>query len=245
MKIHTPGRRSDKESDIADQVSWGRLLIGIIILVALPAVILFGSSGRLDWDMAWVYIGLTAAFSLGSRIFFLWKTPDLATERVQASDKEDTEPWDKVLMPLGIFVATVMLIVAGLDKRFEWSSNLSLSLHSTAFVITAMGYSLGTWATVANRFFSSVARIQREREHVVVTTGPYQYVRHPGYAGAVVTSHATPLLLGSLWALIPAALTVCQLIIRTALEDRFLQDELEGYHNYATQVRYRLLPRVW
>jgi protein-S-isoprenylcysteine O-methyltransferase Ste14 len=245
MSIHTPDRRSDKESDITGQVSWGRPLIGIMILFVLPAMILLGSSGRLDWDMAWVYVGLTAAFSLGSRITMLWKTPDLIAERGQASDKEDTESWDKVLMPLGIVVATVMLIVAGLDKRFEWSPNLPLLLHSTAFVITALGYSLGTWATVANRFFSSVARIQREREHVVVTTGPYQYVRHPGYAGTIVTSLATPLLLGSLWALIPAALTVCQLIIRTSLEDRFLQDELEGYHDYATQVRYRLLPGVW
>jgi protein-S-isoprenylcysteine O-methyltransferase Ste14 len=245
MNIHTPDRRSDEESDIAGPVSWGQLLIGIIILFTLPAVVLFGSSGRLDWDMAWVYVGLTTAFSLGSRIFILWKTPDLAAERGQASEKEDTEPWDKVLMPLGIIVATAILTVAGLDKRFEWSPNLPLLLHSTAFVIMALGYSLGTWATVANRFFSSVARIQREREHVVVTTGPYQYVRHPGYAGAIVTSLATPLLLGSLWALIPAALTVCQLIIRTALEDRFLQDELEGYHDYATQVRYRLLPGVW
>jgi protein-S-isoprenylcysteine O-methyltransferase Ste14 len=138
-----------------------------------------------------------------------------------------------------------MLVVAGLDKRFAWSPRLPLLLHGTAFVIIGLGYSLSTWATVANRFFSAVARIQREREHVVVTTGPYQYVRHPGYAGAIVTSLATPLLLGSLWALVPAALAVCQLVIRTALEDRFLQDELEGYHHYAAQVRYRLLPGVW
>ena len=245
MNIHTPDRRSDKESNKASQVSWGRLLIGIVVLLALPAVILFGSSGRLDWDMAWFYIGLTAAFSLGSRIYILWKTPDLAAERGQASEKEDTEPWDKVLMPLGMIIAIVMLIVAGLDKRFDWSPNLPFLLYGAAFVIMALGYALGTWATVANRFFSSVARIQREREHVVVTRGPYQYVRHPGYAGAIVTSLATPLLLGSLWALIPAALAACQLIIRTALEDRFLQNELEGYCDYATQVRFRLLPGVW
>jgi protein-S-isoprenylcysteine O-methyltransferase Ste14 len=245
MDIGTPNRRSDEKSDVTRQVSWGRLLIGIIILLVLPVAILFGSSRRLNWDMAWVYVGLTAAFSLVSRIIMLWKTPDLAAERGQALDKEDTESWDKVLMPIGIIVVTITLIVAGLDKRFEWSPNLPLLVHITAFATMALGYSLSTWATVANRFFSSVARIQRERGHVVVTTGPYRYVRHPGYAGTVVTSLATPLLLGSLWALVPAALTACQLIIRTALEDRFLQDELEGYHDYATQVRYRLLPGVW
>ena len=245
MNINTPNRQSDEKSDITGQVSWGRLLIGIIIMLVLPAVILFGSSGRLHWGMAWVYIGMITAFTVGSRIIMLRKNPDLIAERGQALDKEDTEPWDKVLMPLGIIVAIVMLIVAGLDKRFEWSPNLPLLLHITAFVITALGYSLGTWATLVNRFFSAVVRIQRDREHTVVTSGPYHLIRHPGYAGAVVTSLATPLLLGSLWALIPAALVVCQLIIRTALEDRTLQEELEGYHDYAARVRYRLLPGVW
>ena len=245
MNINTPNRQSDEKPDITGQVSWGRLLIGIIIMLVLPAVILFGSSGRLNWDMAWVYVGLAAAFSLGSRIIMLWKTPELIAERGQALDKEDTEPWDKVLMPLGIIVATVMLIVAGLDKRFEWSPNLPLMLLITAFVITALGYSLSTWATLVNRFFSAVVRIQRDREHTVVTSGPYRLIRHPGYAGALVTSLAIPLLLGSLWALIPAALVVCLLILRTALEDRTLQEKLDGYREYAGRVRYRLLPGVW
>jgi protein-S-isoprenylcysteine O-methyltransferase Ste14 len=245
MNINTPTGEVDEKSDPIEGVGLGRMLIGAFILLALPAVILFGSSGRLDWGMAWVYVGLTTAFSLGSRIIMQWKIPELIAERGQALDKEDTEPWDKVLMPLGIIVAIVMLIVAGLDKRFEWSPNLPLLLYITAFVITALGYSLGTWATLVNRFFSAVARIQRDREHTVVTSGPYRLIRHPGYAGGVVTSLATPLLLGSLWALIPATFAVCLLIIRTALEDRTLQEELEGYHDYAAGVRYRLLPGVW
>ena len=239
MNTNTPTK------EVTERVGWGRLLIGAFILMALPAVILFGSSGRLDWGMAWVYVGLTTAFSLGSRIIMLWKTPELVVERGQSLDKEDTEPWDKVLMPLNIIGPTVMLFVAGLDKRFEWSPNLPLMLQITAFVITALGYSLGTWATLVNRFFSAVVRIQRDREHTVVTSGPYRLIRHPGYAGALVTSLAIPLLLGSLWALIPAALVVCLLILRTALEDRTLQEKLDGYREYAGRVRYRLLPGVW
>jgi protein-S-isoprenylcysteine O-methyltransferase Ste14 len=239
MNTNTPTK------EVTERVGWGRLLIGAFILMALPAVILFGSSGRLDWRMAWVYVGLTTAFSLGSRIIMLRKTPELVVERSQSLDKEDTEPWDKVLMPLNIIGPTVMLFVAGLDKRFEWSPNLPLMLLITAFVITALGYSLSTWATLVNRFFSAVVRIQRDRGHTVVSSGPYRLIRHPAYAGTVVTSLATPLVLGSLWALIPAALAVCLLIIRTALEDRTLQEELEGYHDYATGVRYRLLPGVW
>jgi protein-S-isoprenylcysteine O-methyltransferase Ste14 len=245
MNINNLAGEVDERSDTSEEIGLRRLLIGAFFLIALPAVILFGSSGRLDWGMAWVYVGLTTAFSLGSRIIMQWKTPELIAERGQPLDKEDAEPWDKVLMPLGIIVAIVMLIVAGLDKRFEWSPNLPLLLHITAFVITALGYSFGTWATSVNRFFSAVVRIQRDRGHTVVSSGPYRLIRHPGYAGTVVTSLATPLLLGSLWALIPAALAVCLLIIRTALEDRTLQEELEGYHDYAARVRYRLLPGVW
>ena len=245
MNTNTPPGEVDEKSDTIEGVSLGRLLIGAFILIALPAVILFGSSGRLDWGMAWVYVGLTTAFSLGSRIIMQLKTPELIAERGQFEQKEGIKPWDKVLMPLGIIVAIFMLIVAGLDKRFEWSPNLPLLLHITAFVITALGYSLSTWATLVNRFFSAIVRIQRDRGHTVVSSGPYHLIRHPGYAGTVVTSLATPLLLGSLWALIPAALAVCLLIIRTALEDRTLQEELEGYHDYATGVRYRLLPGVW
>lgn len=245
MNTDTPTGEVDENSDTTEAVGLGRLLIAAFILIALPAVILFGSSGRLDWGMAWVYVGLTTAFSLGSRIIMRWKTPELIAERGRFSQKEGIKPWDKVLMPLGIIVATFMLIVAGLDKRFEWSPNLPLLFHITAFVITALGYSLSTWATLVNRFFSAVVRIQRDRGHTVVSSGPYRLIRHPGYAGGVVTSLATPLLLGSLWALIPAALAVCLLIVRSALEDRTLQEELEGYHDYATGVRYRLLPGVW
>lgn len=245
MNNNSPNRQSDVHSDLTDQVSWGQLLRGIIILLALPVVILFGSSGQLQWGMAWIYVGLTTAFSLGSRIIMLWKNPELAAERGQALAKEDSEPWDKVLMPLGIIIFIIVLIVAGLDKRFEWSPDLPLLLHVAAFVITVLGYSFSSWATVANKFFSSVVRIQRDREHTVVTAGPYRLVRHPAYAGTIVTSLATPLLLGSLWALIPAALAVCQLVVRTALEDKTLQVELEGYHDYAARVRYRLLPGVW
>lgn len=245
MNSNTPTVEVDERPGTTKGIGLGRLLIGAFILMALPAVILFGSSGRLDWGMAWVYVGLTTAFSLGSRIIMQWKTPELIAERGKFSQKEGIKLWDKVLMPLGIIVAIVMLIVAGLDKRFEWSPNLPLLLHITAFVITALGYSLSTWATLVNRFFSAVVRIQRDREHTVVTSGPYRLIRHPGYAGALVSSLAIPLLLGSLWALIPAALVVCLLILRTALEDRTLQEKLDGYREYAGRVRYRLLPGVW
>jgi protein-S-isoprenylcysteine O-methyltransferase Ste14 len=111
--------------------------------------------------------------------------------------------------------------------------------------IAILGFLVTDWAVVSNKFFSGVVRIQKDRGHTVVTTGPYRYVRHPGYVGAILTNIATPVILGSLWALIPAGLVVCITIIRTLFEDRILQEELDGYQSYAKQVRYRLLPNIW
>lgn len=240
MNTNTPAK------DVINQVNWVRLLIAAIIMLALPAVILFVSSGNLKWGMAWVYIGLTTAFGLGSRIIMLWKTPDLVAERGQALGKEDTASWDKILMPLvAILGPTVMLVIAGLDERFEWSPDLPQTLQITALVITVLGYFLGVWSTIVNRYFSAVVRIQKERGQTVVTSGPYQYVRHPGYAGGILANLAIPFLLDSLWALVPAVLVNCLIVIRTALEDNTLQEKLDGYRDYAKRVRYRLMPGLW
>jgi protein-S-isoprenylcysteine O-methyltransferase Ste14 len=98
---------------------------------------------------------------------------------------------------------------------------------------------------LTNEFFSRDVRIQEDRGHAVVSDGPYRLVRHPGYAGFIVATLATPLVLGSLWALIPAALATAGLVVRTALEDRTLKEELDGYREFAQQTRYRLLPGIW
>jgi protein-S-isoprenylcysteine O-methyltransferase Ste14 len=136
-------------------------------------------------------------------------------------------------------------ILAGLDVRFEWTAQMPLTLQIAALVIAALGYALGTWAMAANAFFSKVVRIQEDRGHAVATGGPYRYVRHPGYTGTIASELATPIMLGSLWALIPGGLAALLFVIRTALEDRTLHEELDGYRDYARRVRYRLLPGIW
>ena len=136
-------------------------------------------------------------------------------------------------------------IVAGLDVRYGWTGGIPLWLHIVTLVIAALGYALGTWAMAANAFFSQIVRIQDDRGHTVVTDGPYQFVRHPGYVGTIAFELATPIMLGSLWALIAGVLAALLLVVRTALEDRILHKELEGYAEYAQQTRYRLLPGVW
>jgi len=95
-----------------------------------------------------------------------------------------------------------------------------------------------------DKFYGRVVRIQKERGHHVIADGPYHYLRHPGYLGQIIFSLASALALGSLWTLIPSGLFAALLVVRSALEDRTLQEELEGYKEYAQRVRFRLMPRI-
>jgi protein-S-isoprenylcysteine O-methyltransferase Ste14 len=138
-----------------------------------------------------------------------------------------------------------MMIVAGLDERFGWSPQVLLTPRLVALAVMVSGYVVGTWAMAVNRYYSAVVRIQKDRGQTVVTDGPYRFVRHPSYATGIVSSLMIPILLGSLWALIPTILVALGTIIRTVLEDKTLLEELDGYKEYATQTRYRLLPGIW
>jgi len=130
-------------------------------------------------------------------------------------------------------------------SHFGWSSPKPLSVHLIGMGAVALGFALFMWAMVSNAYFSEVVRIQEDRGHQVATDGPYRFVRHPGYSGAILAFLGTPLLLGSWWALIPTGFGVGGYILRTALEDKTLQLELEGYQAYTEQVHYRLIPGVW
>lgn len=220
-----------------------RMFVAILksALVALVmAVVLFLVAGRWDWIMGWVYTGLVLLSAVAS---VLAAGPDLLAER--SAIPQGAKRWD---VPLSILVARVgplvTVLVAALDERMGWSS-VAAWLQWVSVVVALLSMAFAAWAMAVNRFFSAVVRIQADRGHQVVTGGPYRFVRHPGYAGSVLFQLATPLILGSLWALIPAALTVAVLVLRTAREDRTLQAELEGYMEYAHRVRYRLLPGVW
>jgi protein-S-isoprenylcysteine O-methyltransferase Ste14 len=138
-----------------------------------------------------------------------------------------------------------LYVVGGLDERHGWSVGIALAGQIAAGVVMGLGYALVVWATAANRFFSLIVRIQVERGHVVATRGPYRWVRHPAYVGGILIDLAGPILLGSWWALLPGILCGLLMVLRTALEDRTLLRELEGYPVYASQVRRRLIPGVW
>ena len=217
---------------------------GLFILIQVAS--LFIASGRLDWVMAWVYIGVHLAGLGVNALVLIPANPELVVDRAQSRGKRDL---DRVLAGvMALYGPVGICIVAGLDERFGWSARatgIPLALLITALAIAVLGSLLTTWAMASNRFFYGVLRIAKNRGHTVAASGPYRHVRHPGYAGIIAFDLAMPLILGSLWAVIPAALTVCLAIVRTALEDRALQDKLDGYKDYAQRVRYRLLPGVW
>jgi protein-S-isoprenylcysteine O-methyltransferase Ste14 len=204
---------------------------------------LFLSSGRLDWVMAWVYIGLRVGIAAVSMQMISTLFPGLLEERFHP--REGVKAWDRPLSGITTLLLLVILIVAGLDIRYKWSSYLSTAIQLVGLVVWLMGDVLSKWAAVSNRFYSRIVRIQEDRRHTVVTEGPYRYVRHPGYSGALIAGLATPLVLGSLWALVPGVVFALLLIVRTLFEDNTLQEELEGYTDYAQQTRYRLVPGVW
>jgi protein-S-isoprenylcysteine O-methyltransferase Ste14 len=219
---------------------WGALVKGALSGLWL-GVFLFISAGRLDWPAAWIYTGIATVDGI---LLLLLVSPELMRERTHP--KADAKAWDRVFARLtGPLGSTVILVVAGLDKRFGWSAQVPLAVQVAGLIAFMLGMGLMTWAMAINNYFSLVVRIQKERGHTVVTWGPYRYVRHPGYVGGMIFQIGTPFLLGSLWALIPAGLAALLLVARTALEDRTLLNELQGYRKYAQQTRYRLLPGAW
>lgn len=154
--------------------------------------------------------------------------------------------WDKALTAVGVLLGPVGIwVTAGLDARFGWSGAGRGGMVGAGVAAAVAGAALVNWAMGVNRFFSSVVRVQKERGHKVVDAGAYGVVRHPGYAGMTLVSLATPLMLGSWWALAPAAVTAAANLARTELEDRTLRAELEGYGEYANRVRARLIPGIW
>ena len=233
------------DTSVPFRIGW-RAVIGFVAYALLSAVALFAAAGTLHWAWGWVYVGLSLAVTLASRLIVLRTSPDLLQERARFVQAEGVKPWDRWLMPLvGLIGPMSLALVAGLDHRFGWSPVLPAWQPWGGLVLVVLGYAWATWALAVNRFFSAVVRIQSERGHVVIDTGPYRWMRHPGYAGGALSYLAAPLLLGALWALVPAALTTIALVARTALEDRTLRQELLGYADYARRVRFRLLPGLW
>lgn len=230
------------ESEKLDPEYIGLLARGLIKILVLLAL-MFMAAGRLDYWQGWVFSAIVLSHVAIAAIMFADR-PDLAKERVRPGP--GMKWWDKIFLVLIALSASAILVLGPLDAgRFGWTGPLPLSVYFTSYLLYLVSSSLTLWAMWTNRFFSSVVRIQSDRGQVVVESGPYRFVRHPGYVGGILLFVALPLMLGSIWALVPASLAIVLLIVRTHLEDHTLQQELAGYEAYAEQVRYRLLPRIW
>ncbi len=214
------------------------------VAFAVPAALLFGAAGTLAWPAAWVYLAFLFGGGTLAIVLFNRLHPGLLEER--KSGWRRAKSWDKPLyLIIGVLGPMAVQLVCGLDKRFGWSPPVSTIVPVAAGIVFALGTVLVAWAITANPFFSSVVRIQTERGHSVASGGPYALVRHPSYTGMIVTTLATPVLLGSRWGFVPAALLGATVLLRTVGEDRVLHAELPGYAEYAARVRFRLVPGVW
>lgn len=217
----------------------------LAFFLAVLACAFFISAGGIRFASVWALLGLYVAGMAVTSAVLLKRSPDLIAERAEMM-RAGAKRWDKPLaLVLAFYGPVAAWVVAGLNARFGWEPRLPGGAQAAAFAVAALGYGLVSWSMASNRFFSGLVRIQAERGHVVASSGPYRFVRHPGYVGMLALGLATPLVLGSAWALIPAGLMVVVGVIRTALEDRTLRRELAGYEAYTRTVRYRLVPWVW
>jgi protein-S-isoprenylcysteine O-methyltransferase Ste14 len=230
------------------KVNVARLLkriVQVLIVTTIMAALLFLPSGRLDWVMAWVYVGLFTAALTCMTVYQELSNPELLEERADFKPREGVRPWDVALSAVARLSMLAIYVIAGLDVRFGWRPEIPLAVQVAAFAFGLLGAGLIAWAMAANRYAAVYARIQKERGHTVTTTGPYRFVRHPFYVGVIALALALPLALGSPWALISGGLATLLFVVKTAAEDRMLREGLAGYREYAERVRYRLLPGIW
>ena len=246
----TPGGRMNSTSEVPTTKDRPNIRVGIVkrfiqvsVIFVFQAAILFSTSGQLDWLWAWVFLGISIVSVIVNSVILLRTSPETIAERGEA---KLTKKWDKIVSGFySLFLFLLLPLVAGLDTRFGWTGDLGNTWHIVGAVALAAGLSLAGWAMIVNAYFSTTVRIQSDRGQTVCRSGPYRVVRHPGYVGFILQSLATPILLGSVYAVFLGVMAATALVIRTFFEDRTLQDELPGYREYAQEVRHRLVPRVW
>jgi protein-S-isoprenylcysteine O-methyltransferase Ste14 len=211
--------------------------------LALMGVALFGSAGRLDWWAGWAAVMVVAGWMIATAIVIFRINPGLLNERIGPGP--GSRRWDVAIMNAFYLLTLLRYITAGLDLRYGWTGGFPLIVQLAGLFVCILGYALFTWATAANPFFSRIVRIQVERGHTVAVGGPYRWLRHPGYLGAIAYEIAVAFLLAS-WPALSIGMVIAGLfILRIVLEDRTLLADLPGYAAYATRVRWRLLPGIW
>jgi len=232
---------TNQKSTVGKKELEGKLIFKSIFFLALIITITFIGAGRINYWQGWIYNGLNIIFLMLS--YFLLSR-ELMEERLKP--KEGIKKWDKICSIVSAPVSFAILIISILDGgRFDWEPRIPILVVIIGVVVYTTGQIIVLWAKKVNKFFSIVVRIQKDRGQTVCKDGPYRFVRHPGYLGGLLYIIVTPIVLSSFWGLIPAVIAVVLLFIRTYLEDKTLQRELEGYTDYTNETRYRLLPGIW
>ena len=233
-----------KEGAVASEVLTLRIALRLSMAFVGMSAAFFGSAGTLAWFQAWLYIVIQFSFWTVTAVWMKKHNPELLKDRM-AFLKRSAKGWDKIIIVTSTAVFVPYLLLPGLDAvRYRWSS-VPLAIVVLGFVGVLVALLLMVWVIQVNTYLSPFVEVQRERGHKVITSGPYQYVRHPMYASLIILLYSIPVALGSLWTLIPASILTLLFVIRTYFEDQTLHEELEGYNSYSTQVKYRLLPGVW
>jgi protein-S-isoprenylcysteine O-methyltransferase Ste14 len=221
------------------------LIVQTIVWYGLMAAVIFGAAGAIDYFGGWLYLGAMVAISLVFGAYALRADPGLVRERLKPPVQRDQPLADKLLLiPLLLLIFAAMGFMAADAMRWRWSMMPSAVQWAGAGVLLA-AFLFMFWTLRANSFAAPVVKIQKERGHAVVTTGPYSIVRHPMYLGALFYFAGTSLTLGSWWGLATVPIFALLLGVRIGIEEKTLRDGLEGYDDYTRRVRWRLLPRVW
>ena len=220
--------------------SWIR---GVSLGMIGYALLLILCSGKWNWFWGWVFMILLTLAMATHVLVLVPLNPALLADRAGGLRQPGTKRWDIWLTMIASLAFTSIMIIAGLDERWGWTGTISIGWHLAGILLFVIWWIFFLWAMASNPFFSEGVRIQEN--HQVAKRGPYRLVRHPGYLGNLLGCIGQPLLFGSWWAFIPAVLTIVAFIIRTELEDKTLQKELDRYSDYAKQVRYRLIPGIW
>lgn len=211
--------------------------------IIVTGIIYFIASGRINKIRVWMYIGFYIIGSLIGNIILIKKTPELLNQRGKI--QEGTKIIDKIIIfTYFIFAIVITPLVAGLDSRYKISS-LPFHFIYIGIIFYLLSLFFSVWSMLHNPFFEGTVRIQKDKNHRVISTGPYKIVRHPGYFGMILGSLPIPFSFGSICSFIPVSIMILLVFIRTIYEDKTLQNELEGYKEYCLKVKFRLIPFLW
>lgn len=210
--------------------------------IILALFVLLISSGDVYWINGWMYFGFMLIYEVVYTLLLLRINPGLLNERANVI-KKGAKLFDKVFAVFYLPMYFTLFIIAGFDAvRYGWST-MPIWITVLGLITVIFASYLSFWAMAVNSYFECTVIVQKDQK--VCKSGPYKFVRHPGYAAAIVSFLAAPLILGSWWGLVPSAILVIMIMIRTLLEDRTLQKELTGYEDYAKTTPYRLIPWLW